>query len=433
MEENLNNNISNSNNLSGGYGLSRKPGHKAIVVIIGILLLLITFSIGVAVGINKEIADSGSGGANEIGRVINTDNLPDYLTKDVNFKLFWKVWDTIKNKFIDRDQITDAQLFYGAMAGVVGSLEDPYSIFLNPQTSKEFSDELNGKFEGIGAEIGIRNNQLTIISPLPESPAQKAGIRPLDKIIAIDSLDTAGMSLDQAVSLIRGDKGTEVVLTITRDGLNEAKEIGIVRNTIKIVSVSWEDKDGVAYIKLTNFNSDTSSKFLEAVNEIISSSPKGIILDLRNNPGGYLETAVDIAGYWAKEGQVVVREEFSNPEENQEYFSNGKAQLSEFKTVVLVNGASASASEIVAGALQDYQLGTVVGETTFGKGSVQELEKLSDGSSIKLTIARWLTPYNRTIDKNGIQPDFELKLTEEDINKGEDPQMTKALEIINQE
>ena len=368
-----------------------------------------------------------------MGRVINTDSLPDYLTKDVNFKLFWKVWDTIKNKFIDKNQLTDAQLFYGAMAGVVDSLGDPYSVFLNPQTSEEFSDELNGKFEGIGAEIGIRNNQLTIISPLPESPAEQAGLKALDRIIGIDGLETTGMSLDQAVSLIRGDKDTEVILTVTRDGLNESKEIKIIRNTIKIISVNWTDKNGIAYVKLTNFNSDTSAKFLEVANEVINSSPKGVILDLRNNPGGYLETAVDIAGYWIKEGQVVVREEFSNAEQNQEYVSNGKGQLADFKTVVLVNGGSASASEIVAGALQDYQLATVVGETTFGKGSVQELENLSDGSAIKLTIARWLTPYSRTIDKNGIQPDFELKLTEEDINENKDPQLDKALEIINQE
>ena len=415
---------------------SPQPKTKPNFVFYGVIIifLVITFFIGIVVGLNRQIAQSGQGGnLSNSGRVINTDSLPDYLTKDVNFKIFWKVWDIIRSKYIDRDQITDAQLFYGALQGTLTALNDPYSLFLNPEGSKEFSDELDGKFEGIGAEIGIRQEVLTIISPLPGSPAEKAGLKSLDKIMEIDGISTIGLNLDKAVNLIRGDKGTEVILTIARVGSDELKKVAVTRDTIKINSVTLEDKEGFAYIKVTNFNSDTSSAFLEKANEVIQKSPKGIILDLRNNPGGFLETAVDLAGYWVEKGQVVVREEFNEPELNQQYLSSGQAQFQGIKTVVLVNSGSASASEIVSGTLQDYGLATIVGETTFGKGSVQELEKLSDGSSVKITVARWVTPQGRTIDLNGITPDVEIELTQEDYDGGGDPQLDKAIELLQEQ
>ena len=411
----------------------QKPRTKVIIFGLIAILIIISFFIGIVVGLNKQILDiTDNGQLSKFGRVLNTDSLPDYLTKDVNFKIFWKVWDIIRNKYIDRDSITDAQLFYGALKGSVAALEDPYSVFLNPQTSKEFSDELQGKFEGIGAEIDIKDNRLTIIAPLPDSPAEKAGIKPLDKVVAVDNIDTTGMSLYEAVKLIRGDKGTEVTLTITRDEGKELHKITITRDTIKIISVRYEDKKGIAYIKVTNFNSDTNSLFLETVNKVIKSSPKGIVLDLRNNPGGYLDIAVQLAGYWVEKGKVVVKEEFNEPGLNQEYLSSGQAQLKNYKTVILVNGGSASASEIVSGALQDYNLAQIVGTQTFGKGSVQELEKLSDGSSIKITVARWLTPQGRLIEGNGIAPDIEIELTEEDYDNEKDPQLNKAIELINE-
>ena len=420
-------------NLTSPGPLPVKGRPKIFLIGLVIILIVISLFVGIVIGLNKQIVGSaaGSDGAN-LGRVINTDTLPDYLTKDVNFKIFWKVWDIIKNKYIDHDAVTDAKLFYGALKGTVEALEDPYSVFLNPQSSKEFSEELEGKFEGIGAEIGIRKDRLTIIAPLADSPAQKAGLKALDRVAAIDDIDTTGLALDEAVKLIRGAKGTIVTLTVQREGRAELLKIAITRDTIKIKSVAVEYQDNIAYLKVSNFNADTTGGFLEAANDILSKSPKGIILDLRNNPGGYLDTAVEIAGYWVPEGEVVVKEEFSNPELNQEYRSAGTGQLKDFKTVVLINGGSASASEIVAGALQDFKLAAVVGETSFGKGSVQELENLSDGSSLKITIAHWLTPQGRLIEKNGIAPDVELKMTEEDYNNSRDPQLDKAKEIINQ-
>jgi len=251
--------------------------------------------------------------------------------------------------------------------------------------------------------------------------------------MAIDGEDTTGISLDAAVYSIRGEKGTDVILTIAREEENEFLDITITRDKIQIQSVSFEMKDNdIAYLKISNFNSDTTNVFEEKVNEIITQSPKGIILDLRNNPGGYLDASVSISGYWVDNGQVVVQEEFSNPEQSSQHISHGQAQLKDYPTIVLINQASASASEIVSGALQDYQLAQLIGMQTFGKGSVQELEKLSDGSSVKLTVARWLTPHGRYIDENGISPDIEIDLTTEDYDNDLDPQLVKALEILNQ-
>ncbi|MBU1130679.1 S41 family peptidase [Patescibacteria group bacterium] len=420
--------------LNQQFAPSKPKSRRVALGIIAAIVLIIVFCGGVVIGLNHQLSSlSQDPSYADVGQVLNTDTLPDYLAKDVNFKLFWKVWDIIRERYINRDKITDAQLFYGALAGSVASLNDPYSVFLPPDESEKFSEELAGKFEGIGAEIGIKNDRITIISPLPDSPAEKAGLRALDKVIAIDGLDTVGISLDTAVNLIRGEKGTPVILTVIREGEDGFLDITITRDEIHIQSVKLEIKDdNIAYLEISNFNSDTQDVFKQKVNELLAASPRGIILDLRNNPGGYLDTAIKIAGYWVENGQVVVKEEFSIPELNQEHFSSGQSQLRDYPTVVLINQASASASEIVAGALQDYDLAQLVGMQTFGKGSVQELEQLSDGSSIKLTVAKWLTPYGRSIDENGISPDIEIDLTNEDYENNEDPQLAKALELLNQ-
>lgn len=413
------------------YNLHR---HRLVFVSLVIILLIIVFFIGLVVGLNRKIsleANPGDAALNG-GKVLNTDTLPDYLAKDVNFKLFWKVWDIIKSKYIDRQQIADTQLFYGSLKGVVEALNDPYSVFLEPEISKEFTEELSGKFEGIGAEIGLKNDRLTIIAPLPESPAAKAGIKPQDKVLAIDGKDTAGISLDEALHQIRGEKGTKVVLTIGREGTEKPFDITITRDTIDVRSVTYEIKNKIVYIRLTHFNEDTGQEFQGIVNEILTKSPKGIILDLRNNAGGYLEIAIEIAGYWVKNGDSVVKESFGDTELDRNYAAHGNEQFKSYQTVILVNGGSASAAEIVAGALQDYNIAKLVGETTFGKGSVQELQTLSDGSSVKLTIARWLTPQGRSIDQKGIEPDIAVQLTEEDFNNNKDPQLDKALELLNQ-
>jgi len=370
----------------------------------------------------------------EYGEILNKDELPDYLKNDINFQLFWEVWSKIQNKFIDKP-VGETKLLYGSLKGLVASLEDPYSVFLEPQIAENFTEDLKGRFEGIGAEIGIRDNRLTIIAPLPESPAESAGIMGGDKILSIDEFDTDGIRLDQAVNKIRGEKGTNVVLTIFREGEDKLLDITITRDTIKIVSANIDFKETtsnkkIGIIRITNFNEDTGNRFRKAVNKGLSEGAEGFIIDVRNNPGGFLDKAVEISGYWVPKGEVVVFESFANGDTSS-YTSNGSGELKDFPTIILINGGSASASEILAGALQDYEFATLIGETSFGKGSVQELEEFGDGSAIKLTIARWLTPLGRQIDENGIIPEEVIERTVENINEGKDPQVQRALEIMD--
>lgn len=352
------------------------------------------------------------------------------LTQDVDFNLFWQVWDKLKEKYVDKDKLNEKEMFYGAIKGMVAAAGDPYTVFMNPVTAQEFSDDLAGTFEGIGAEIGIKKDILTIIAPLPDMPAEKAGLKAGDKVYAIDGVSTAGIAIDEAVNKIRGPHGTEVTLTISRDGMEKAKDVKIKRDVIIVKSVKTEmRKDNIFVVIITNFNDDTLDLFNKATNEIAAKKPKGIILDLRNNPGGYLDTAVEIASEWVEEG-VIVSEKFSE-EKKDDYLARGRARLKDYKTIVLVNQGSASASEIVAGALQDSGKAKIVGMQTFGKGSVQTLDEMPDGSSVKITVAKWLTPNGNCINETGIKPDVEIDLTEEDYNASKDPQMDKAVEMLN--
>jgi carboxyl-terminal processing protease len=403
--------------------------NKGISNFLIVLLLILTFTIGTIFGLVNSKQFSLYLLTNGGGKIINQEEA--YKYKQVDFENFFKVWNIIKEDYLYKDDITDTQLFYGALAGSVASLNDPYSIFLDPQQAKEFENELEGNFEGIGAEIGLKNDILTVISALPNTPAMKAGLMPKDQILAIDDFDTSYITLDYAISLIRGKSGTIVKLLIKRENEPELLELKIERAQIEVESVTWKIlNNNIAYIELNNFNQDTSQKFKKAINNILSYNPKGVILDLRFNPGGYLQTAIDVASYWVEDG-LIVKEDYGDPAKDYEYNAKGKAKLKDLQTVVLINAGSASASEIVAGALQDYHLATLVGETSFGKGTIQDLSELDDGSIIKLTVARWLTPSGRLIEDNGIDPDIEVKLTKEDYNNDQDPQLDKAIDIID--
>lgn len=348
-------------------------------------------------------------------------------TFDAN--MYFEVWDTLKQDHVDKNKIKDKDLFYGSLKGLAQAVNDPYTVFMDPKTSQEFTNDLAGTFEGIGAEVGMRNEIITIIAPLDGMPAQKAGVLAGDKVYAIDGQPTMGLTVDEAVKKIRGPKDTEVTLTILRGAGEAAREIKITRGVIVVKSLKTEMRaDGIYVVKVSNFNDDTLALFNKAVDEIVSKKPKGVILDLRNNPGGYLETSVVLASEWIEAGPVVA-EQFGENRRN-EYPASGLARLKDIPTVVLINGGSASASEIVAGALRDYKKATLVGEQTFGKGSVQTLRSLSDGSALKITIAKWLTPAGDFINEKGIAPDVEVKMTMEDINKNLDPQFDKALELL---
>ena len=346
----------------------------------------------------------------------------------IDFNLYWEVWDKLKNNYVDTNRLSDQDLFYGSLRGLAAATEDPYTVFLDPEESKEFSDDLSGTFEGIGAELGFRNDIPTVIAPLDDTPAQKAGLMAGDKIYAVNDEATIGLSLNAIVRKIRGPKGTEVTLTIIR-GQEPPQDIKIVRSVIITKSVKTELlEDGLFLIKVSNFNTDTEYLFNEAVNQALLSDPRGLILDLRNNPGGYLETAVILASEWVEEGMIVA-EQFNNNRRS-EYAAHGRARLANIPTVVLVNGGSASASEIVAGALRDYRKATIVGEKTYGKGSVQSLSNLKDGASLKITVAKWLTPAGDYIHDSGLEPNVIVEMTREDINNNRDPQLDKAREIL---
>jgi carboxyl-terminal processing protease len=354
---------------------------------------------------------------------LNEEDAP----KEVNWQILWEALNVINSKYVGRP-VDELQLMYGAVAGAVASLGDPYSIFLTPTKSEEFQQDLRGEFSGIGAEIGLRNNQLMVIAPLEGSPAE-------DAILAIDGESTLGVNLDEAVNKIRGQKGTTVVLTVISNQASEPKEVSIVRDNIVVKSVESEIKEvggkKFGVIKLRRFGEDTSGDLDAAINTILSENISGVVLDLRNNPGGFIISAIDVASNWVEDGQVIVTERFGTGRELP-HKASGSQRLAGIPTVVLVNEGSASASEIVAGALRDYEIAQIVGKKTFGKGSVQELVNLPDGADLKITIAVWLTPSGVNINENGIQPDIEVSLEQEDVDNFADPQLDRALEILDQ-
>ncbi|OGI25502.1 MAG: hypothetical protein A3J76_03600 [Candidatus Moranbacteria bacterium RBG_13_45_13] len=352
--------------------------------------------------------------------------------QNVDFSLFWEAWNLMNEKYVDKSKLDQAKMVYGAISGMVKAVGDPFSGFMNPEETEEFSQDLEGTFEGIGVEIGMKNDILTVIAPLEGTPAANAGLKAGDKILKIEDEITSDISIDRAITKIRGPKGTEVRLTIIRNGSNDPKEISIKRDTINVKSVKLEARDdGIAVIKITKFGDDTTLEFGKAATQIITQKSRGIIVDLRNNPGGYLESAVDISSKFVPSGKAVVIEESSDGS-RKNYDSRGGSILSNLPIVVLVNSGSASASEILAGALRDDIGAALVGKKTFGKGSVQQLEKLSGGSSLRITIARWLTPNGEYIMEKGINPDIDVDLTDDDYNNDRDPQMEKAVEIMKE-
>jgi len=366
-------------------------------------------------------------------RIINKG--VEQAPQTIDFSNFWRVWEILSTRYVDRP-LDPQELFYGALKGLAAATHDPYTAFLPPQENKEVKDSLNGRYEGIGAELGMRNNQLTVIAPLDGSPALAAGIQPGDIILRVDGEETSTMSLSEAVQKIRGPAGTTVALLLKR-GEGEPFEVKITRREITIESVSWEQKeDGVIYIRIARFGEQTNSDWDRAVDEILtSSSPHlltSVILDVRSNPGGYLQASIHIASEFVNSG-VIVYEDFGPPEagrrSRQEFKSDHRGRLTSVPVVVLIDGGSASASEILAAALRDLHGARLVGQESFGKGTVQDAVELGDGSSVHVTIARWLTPKGENIDGVGLKPDVEVERTEEDVNAGRDPQLEKAIEI----
>lgn len=350
---------------------------------------------------------------------------------DTNTDLFFTVWNTLKSKSIHYDEKTDAERMYGAIQGLTASLGDPYTEFMPPNETKQFNDSIKGSFGGIGAEIGKLDDILTVISPLKGSPAEKSGLKSGDKIFKIDGVIASDMSIDQAIAKIRGKAGTIVKLEIYRKGEPASRIIEITRDTVVIPTIETENVNGVFVIHISTFGEKVMYDFANAIEAYKKSGSQYMIIDVRGNPGGYLEAAVDISSYFVPKGKTIVSEDFVKDNKKDIHTSYGYNDLNpKPKVVVLIDGGSASASEILAGALRDNKIAKLIGTKTFGKGSVQELLPMQGGTSLKITIARWLTPNGETIDKQGIKPDIEIKRIYDEKDPKKDNQLEKAIEVV---
>ncbi len=395
---------------------------KIVSSVLALVLMLGAFYTGFYYGRTKTF---------EIDKVSALTNKESDISQKVDFEPFWKAWNVLSEKYVDMDSVTSQDKVWGAIQGLASSLGDPYTVFMPPSDAEIFEDDIKGNFSGVGMEIGIRDNVLTVVAPLKDSPAEKAGIKSGDKIIEIDGTSTVDFSTDKAVKMIRGEKDTPVVLTVVREGVDKSFKITIVRDNIDIPTIKTETKDDVFIIKLYSFSATSPNLFRDALREFVDSKKTKLILDLRGNPGGYMEAAVDMASWFLPTGKPVVIEKSGDGTETVHRSTGYDIFNNNLKFVILVDQGSASASEILAGALQEHGVAKLVGTKTFGKGSVQELVKITPDTSLKVTIARWLTPEGRSISKNGLTPDFDVEITKEDFDAGKDPQLDKAMEILN--
>lgn len=405
-----------------------------------VLIISICFLLGYYFGTTKVAFDW----KNYSPKITVESKEPPSTISNVDFSLFWQVWSKVSTSYYDKKAFDPQKALNGAISGMVESLEDPYTVFLPPTINNDFKQGMAGKFEGIGAELGMKDKQIIVIAPLDGSPAQKTGVKAGDAILKVDDKATDGWTLSQAVEKIRGPKGTEVKLALGRKGLKSPKDIKIKRDTITVKSVTtWIKKareienikisdksvleNEIAYIRLSQFGDNTNKDWLSLVNQLAldikARNVKGVVLDLRNNPGGYLTDANFVASEFLKNGTVVIQEKGTG--ERTTFTVSRQGLLTEIPLIVLINKGSASASEIVAGALQDYQRAKLLGETSFGKGTIQQAEDLGNGAGLHVTIAKWLTPKERWINGKGLEPEIKVALNEKEPDR--DTQLERAV------
>lgn len=393
----------------------------------GILIAIIFFYVGKSQGMQSSGA-----------RAVGLENQIEGQPGNVDFSSFWKAWNTISEKYVPAsttaETVTTQDKVYGAIEGLASSLGDPYTVFFPPVESSLFESDIRGNFEGVGMEILAQGGALTVISPLKSSPAERAGMLAGDRIIKIGEKETSGLTTEDAVQLIRGPKGTPVSFTVIRQSKKEPFEVTVVRDIIDIPTIDTKELPGNIFkIDLYSFTAQSPNLFRGALREFVESRDTKLILDLRGNPGGYLEAAIDMASWFLPSGKVIVRENFGGEKDETVYRSKGYDIFNEnLKFVILVDGGSASASEILAGALAEHDRAILVGEKTFGKGSVQELVSITGDTSLKITVARWLTPDGNSISDQGITPDEVVDRTIKDVENDRDPQLDRAIEILNQ-
>lgn len=402
---------------------------------ITIVIAFLTFILGWQLG-QRDLKFK----VNDFRPEVKFENQDLPIDNNVDFKLFWQVWDLVSSEYVDKKAIDPQKMFYGAVQGMVAALGDPYTVFLPPETQKSTKEEINGSFEGVGIQLGYdKEKRLAVIAPVKDTPADRAGIQPGDLILKIGDKEAVSLSLPEAVNLIRGPKGTTIALEIYHEGDAKAKTVQLKRDTIIVKSVEFEEKTSpkgkkVALIKLGRFGERTFSEWNQAVSNTLAAGPDAVILDLRNNPGGLLDGAVFIGSEFIKSGDIVLQENAKG--ERIPYKVNREGKLLSLPLVVLINKGSASASEIVAGAIQDLKRGKLLGETSFGKGTIQESQDLPEKTGIHITTAKWLTPLGRWIHQTGLTPDIMIELTDEQLkieseDKTKDFQLEKALEEID--
>ncbi len=365
--------------------------------------------------------------------VTGVTNMTPTASTTADFSVFWQAWQDINDYYLRAPSTTDQQRMYGAIDGLVASLGDPYTEFFTPSDSQQFSQDIAGNFGGIGAELGVdASGTLVIVSPLKGSPSATVGLKAKDEVLGIDGSSTEGISVDDAVNLIRGKVGTTVTLSILRAGWTKPKDFTITRANIQVPTVELVMKGSVAVITLNEFTADADQLFYQSLAEALNDNAQGIVLDLRGDPGGFLQVAVDISGYFLKPGSPVVKE-VGRTVPTESYTASGDGSLDTMPMAILIDNGSASAAEILAGALHDDRNVPLIGEHSFGKGTVQELEPLADGSSIKITVAHWVLPSGQILDHNGLQPDYTVPITDAQIAAGQDPQLDKALQVVQAE
>lgn len=412
------------------FAAGSRPSFRTLVAG-GIILVALGFALGFVIasrGVSTAAVLGGKG----------------VQPEGVDFSPVWEAWHVIDEKFVPASVSTSTPLatsteemgrkrVWGMIQGLAESLGDPYTLFLPPTENEQFTEDMSGSFEGIGMEVAVRDKVLTVVSPLKGNPAERAGIKSGDKILKIDGADTAGLDITTAVKRIRGPKGTQVTLTVMREGWEAPREIKVTRDVITAPIITTKARpDGVFVIELFSFTANSPEMFRNALREFVESGDTKLVLDLRGNPGGYLDAAVDMASWFLPSGKVVVTEDYAGHATNIVHRSRGYAVFNEnLRMVILVDRGSASASEILADALHHWGIAKLVGVNTFGKGSVQELVDITSETALKITVARWLGPDDIHIPLEGITPDVEVKITEEDVKAEKDPQLDKAIELLN--